>query len=61
MTDKTLKTVKKTDKLPWPFPVVNGERTESSKALIAASKKLQRPLRGQLKQDACEDMPEALF
>ena len=39
----------------WPFPIVNGERTEASKALLRASKRLKR------KQDACEDMPEALF
>lgn len=39
----------------WPFPIVNGERTEASKRLLAASKRLQR------KQDACEDMPEATF
>ena len=51
-------TPKKTIKQPtltWPFPVVNGERTEASKALLRASKRLQR------KRDACEDMPEATF
>ena len=53
---------KKSDKLPWPFPVVNGERTEASKsllkdgkALLAASKRIQR------RRDSCEDMPEATF
>jgi hypothetical protein len=55
---KTQKTPKKTIKpldLRWPFPVVNGERTEASKALLRASARLKR------KRDACEDMPEALF
>lgn len=57
---KPKKTIKQPT-LTWPFPIVNGERTSASKALLAASKRLQRPLRGQLKRDACEDMPEALF
>jgi hypothetical protein len=55
---KTHKTPKKTIKpvdIRWPFPIVNGERTEASKVLLAASKRLKR------KHDACEDMPEALF
>ena len=39
----------------WPFPMVNGERTEASKRLLRASVRLKR------KRDACEDMPEALF
>jgi hypothetical protein len=55
---KTQKTLKKTIEpvdLRWPFPVVNGERTEASRALLRASKRLQR------KRDACGDMPEALF
>lgn len=53
-TKKTQKP-KKSDRLPWPFPVRNGERTSASKALLAASKKVQR------RRDACEDMPEATF
>lgn len=54
MNQKPKKTIKPVD-LTWPFPIVNGERTSASKALLAASKKLQR------KRDACEDMPEATF
>jgi hypothetical protein len=68
MTMKTPQTPKTKNSPHWPFPVRNGERTEASKSLLKdgkrllrASKRLQRPLRGQLKRDACEDMPEALF
>lgn len=55
MTMKTPQTPKTKNSPTWPFPVVNGERTEASKRLLRASKRLQR------KRDACEDMPEALF
>ena len=62
MNQKTQKKTIKQPALRWPFPIVNGERTwdsqsliEASRRLLVASKKLQ------LKRDACEDMPEALF
>ena len=55
-TEKTTQKTKKSERLPrWPFPVRNGERTEASRGLLAASKKVQR------RRDACEDMPEATF
>ena len=55
MNQKTQKKTIKPVDLRWPFQIVNGERTEASKALMRASKRLQR------KRDACEDMPEATF
>ena len=54
-TQTQQKTQKTNNYLHWPFPIVNGERTSASKALLVASKRLQR------KRDACEDMPEATF
>ena len=40
-------------KLPWPFPVINGERTKASAALLGVREKLTK--------DDCSDMPEALW
>ena len=46
---------KKSDKLPWPFPVRNGERTEASRALLEESTKHTHT------KDTLEDYPEATF
>ena len=40
-------------RLRWPFPVINGERTKASAALLGVREKLTK--------DDCSDMPEALW
>lgn len=58
MNQQTMPTeVKPVVKTPWPFPVVNAQRTEESQKLLDT--KFKSSVKSKL--DDCSDFPDATF